>query len=74
MERNNVLIALKERVKEQQLLQSLPFPQVFLFITHLLGENPWRVLVPLSALLTILLHIFFGKVYDETILWLFSYL
>lgn len=67
-------MALRERARELQLLQGLPFPQFFLFITHLLGENPWRILLPLSALLTILLHIIFGKAYDEVVLWFFSYL
>ena len=72
MEKSNILNTLQERVQEQQLMQRVPFMRVFYFMSQLLGENPWRVIVPFAFLLTIYFQITFGKTFDETILNLFG--
>lgn len=73
MEKNSVIAALQERAREQQILQRLPFPHFFVLVTNLLGENPWRILIPIAVGLTLLFHALWGRAYDEAILWLFSY-
>lgn len=72
MEKNNILIKLEQRVKEQQIVQTVPFKNLFLFLSQLLGENPWRIIIPISLLITLFLQLVFGKVFDEIILTIFG--
>lgn len=72
MKQNNILDSLKQRAQEQQVVYKVPFPHFFLFLSKTLGENPWRVLIPIAFFLTIIFHLMFGNLYDERILWLFG--
>lgn len=72
MQQNNILTVLQERAKEQQIVSNVPFRNLFLFLSQLLGEKPWKIIIPFSFLLTLGLHIFFGKAFDEAILVLFG--
>jgi len=73
MKNPEFLQKLQERASEQEiLLKGIPFPKLFLFLGAWLGDHPWRILIPISFVLTILFHNFFGARYDELILKLFG--
>lgn len=73
MSENNFIHTLQQRASEQKLVVlNVPFPQIFLFISARLGESPWKILIPTAILLTFLLRIIKGVVFDEAILWLFG--
>lgn len=73
MKKDKFLEELLKRAEEQQMvLHDIPFPGLFLFVSKRLGEYPWKIFIPLSVGLAILLHLFAGKIFDERILWLFG--
>ena len=73
MKKDNFLQELQKRADEQHtVLHDVPLPGVFLFVSKRFGENPWKLLIPLSVVLTIFLHLTIGKEFDEKILWLFG--
>jgi len=60
---------LKERAREQELLiKSMPMHRVFSSVSVWLGNHPWRILVPVAIILTLVFHLAFGKSYDDFIL------
>ena len=73
MKKDKLLQELIARAQEQQIvLHDVPFPEFFLFISRKLGEHPWKIFVPLGVLLSIVLHALWGKLFDETVLWIFG--
>lgn len=72
MKQSNILQTLKERAKEQQLLQHIPYAPLFFFISENLGENPWKIIFIFSFSITIIFHFLLGRGFDEWILWLFG--
>lgn len=64
---------LQERTKEQEkLIKDMPMPRVFSSVSIWLGNHPWRILVPIAIVLTLVFHLSFGKPYDEFILKIFG--
>jgi hypothetical protein len=64
---------LQERAKEQEkLIHDMPMHRVFYSVSFWLGNHPWRILIPLSIILTLVFHFTLGKGYDELILKLFG--
>ncbi len=64
---------LQERAREQEtLLKSMPMPKLFSSVSVWFGNHPWRILVPLAIILTLIFHFTIGKGYDEFILKLFG--
>lgn len=64
---------LQERAQEQKkILEAIPFPGIFQTVSIWLGVHPWRILVPLALILSIILHIVMGKIYDDIILKIFG--
>ncbi|HET9946864.1 MAG TPA: hypothetical protein VFQ63_02265 [Patescibacteria group bacterium] len=73
MQKNDFLTQLQKRASEQDMiLHGVFFPHVFVFISRYLGESPWRWLIPLSVILTIIFQMLWGWAFDEKILWLFG--
>jgi len=73
MKESDFILLLKTRAKEQEtLLKSLPFPKVFWFISQWLSDHPWRYLIPLAFLISILFRVILGISYTNYILRLFS--
>lgn len=73
MNEQEFLIQLEKRAREQELLiKKAPFHGVFFSLSMWLGENPWRVIIPIALLLTVVLRIVFGELYFNTILWIFG--
>jgi hypothetical protein len=64
---------LQERAKEQEkLIRDMPMHRVFYSVSFWFGNHPWRILVPLAIILTIIFQLSFGKHYDDFILKLFG--
>ena len=73
MNEREFIKALKERANEQErLIKSMPFPKVFASISFWFGNHPWRILIPLAFVLTLIFHGILGKRYDEFILKIFG--
>lgn len=64
---------LQERAKEQEtLIKSMPMPELFSSVSVWFGNHPWRILVPLAIILTLIFHFSLGIAYDEFVLKLFG--
>jgi hypothetical protein len=64
---------LQERAKEQEkMLKDMPMHKVFSSVSIALGNHPWRILIPLAIILTLVFHFTLGKPYDEFILKIFG--
>ncbi len=73
MNESDFLQKLQKRAHEQeQLMQRVPFPDFFSWIASALGESPYRILIPLAFLLSLILQFVFGKSYDDSILKIFG--
>ena len=73
MNEREFLQTLQERAREQEkTLRRVPFPNVFTFIVNWLSYHPWRFLIPLALLISILLRILLGHIYTNAVLWVFS--
>lgn len=73
MNEREFIKALEERAKEQEkLIRGMILPKVFTTISFWLGNHPWRILIPLSIIITLILNGIFGKRYDEFILKIFG--
>jgi len=72
MDEHKFLLLLQERAREQEkAMKAVPFPKVFLFIITWLSHHPWRYLIPLAFLISLLLRWIFGSAYTDGILLLF---
>ena len=71
---NNFQLELKQRLEENRKLYREPSVfgaldnPVVRFVASYLGVNPWKVLVPVAFLLSLLLRIVFGRGFSEYIL------
>ncbi|MDO8621453.1 MAG: hypothetical protein Q7R31_04220 [Candidatus Levybacteria bacterium] len=73
MNEHEFLKTLEERAQEQEkILRSMFLPKVFLSVSSWLGNHPWRILIPLSIIFTLILHFILGKNYSEFILKIFG--
>ena len=73
MNERDFLIELRQRVNEQHhLMHNMPFPHVFTLIAEWLGNHPWRLLIPLAFLLTLLFYGLLGHRYVDFILKIFG--
>jgi hypothetical protein len=73
MNERNFLNKLEERAKEQEkLIKGMVLPKVFMSVCFWLGNHPWRILIPLAIVITLILHGILGNRYDEFILKIFG--
>ena len=73
MNEREFLLTLQKRAKEQEKLMSdTVFPRVFKAVSFWFGNHPWRILIPLAFIFSLLLHGFAGKPYDNLILRIFG--
>ncbi len=69
MNEREFILKLQERAREQeQAIAKIPF---FSFVVKWLSVHPWRYLIPLAFILTLLLRFIFGSAYTDNILYLF---
>lgn len=63
---------LQKRAKEQKhALNAMPLPQFYLTVIGWLGNHPWRFLIPLAFVISLLLRFLFGVSYTDFVLWIF---
>jgi hypothetical protein len=73
MNEHEFIKTLEKRAKEQEkIIKGMILPKMFTPISLWLGNHPWRILIPIAFMFTILLHSLFGKTYDEFILKIFG--
>lgn len=73
MDQREFLLKLQKRVHEQEMImQGMVFPRVFTVVSIWLGDHPWRILIPLAFLVTLVFHFSFGKMYDDVIMRVFG--
>lgn len=64
---------LEERAKEQEkIIKGMFLPKLFTSVSFWFGNHPWRILIPLAFMLTLIFHSMLGKRYDEFILKIFG--
>ena len=67
------LRVLKQRAAEQEkIVKSMPLPAIFSPISIWFGNHPWRIIVPISFLISIILHYVMGDSYDSLVLAIFG--
>lgn len=73
MKEYEFLLELEKRAEEQKKFVEKFSKSNFIFSLSLwLGEHPWRIILPLSIIFTIIFHFFLGEKYFEGILWIFG--
>ena len=73
MNERDFLKLLEERAQEQEkLIKQMPFQSLFTTTSLWLGEHPWRLLIPLAFILTVILRLIFGFPYYTFILKIFG--
>jgi hypothetical protein len=73
MNERQFLKKLQERAREQEnIIKGMFLPKVFTSVSFWLGNHPWRILIPLAFILTLIFHHAFGRGYDEFVLKIFG--
>jgi len=73
MNEQQFLNKLSERAKEQEkVIKGMFLPRIFTSVNFWLGDHPWRILIPLAFILTLIFHYALGHRYDEFILKIFG--
>lgn len=73
MNEREFLRTIEKRAQEQEkIIKGMFLPKVFTSISSWLGSHPYRILIPISIILTLIFHAFLGKRYDEFILKIFG--
>jgi hypothetical protein len=73
MNEQQFLNRLQARAQEQEkIIKRMLFPKFFTSVSFWLGTHPWKILIPLAFVLTLILHGVIGVKYDEFILKIFG--
>ena len=73
MNEREFIRSLRERAKEREkIIRSMPLPKVFSSVSLWLGNHPWRVLIPIAFIITIVFRVIFGRSYFDLILMIFG--
>ena len=73
MNEHKFIETLEQRAKDQEkIIKGMILPQVFTSVSFWLGNHPWRILIPLAVILTLIFHGLLGRRYDELILKIFG--
>jgi hypothetical protein len=73
MNEQQFLKKLEERAREQErIIKGMFFPKLFTSVSFWLGNHPWRILIPLAFILTLIFHYSLGTRYDEFVLKIFG--
>jgi len=73
MNEHEFLHELEKRAKEQEaMLKGMPLQKAFVTTSLWFGQHPWRILIPLAFLLTLLFRFILGYRYYELILKIFG--
>ena len=73
MNEGEFLRTLEERAKEQEkIIKGMFLPQIFTLVSFWFGTHPWKFIIPMSIILTLIFHFTLGKAYDDFILKIFG--
>jgi len=73
MNEQQFLKKLQARAQEQEkVIKGMFLPNLFTSISFWFGDHPWRILIPLAFILTLIFHYSLGHRYDEFILKIFG--
>jgi len=73
MNEHEFIKTLEQRAKEQEkIIKGMILPGMFAGISSWLGEHPWKILIPIAFIFTLILRSLFEKTYDEFILKIFG--
>lgn len=70
-ERDFVQLLQKRAHEQKKALDAVPFPSVFAFVIEWLSDHPWRYLIPLAFLISLILRGIIGHEYTNFVLWIF---
>lgn len=72
MKERDFVQLLQQRAREQKkAMDSVPFPKFFSFALVWLSDHPWRFLIPLAFLISLVLRGIIGTGYTNFVLWIF---
>ena len=72
MNEREFIYLLQQRAREQErAMKQVPFPKIFAFVAQWLSVHPWRFLIPLAFLLSLLSREILGTHYTDFILRIF---
>ncbi|HEX8965561.1 MAG TPA: hypothetical protein VF820_03970 [Patescibacteria group bacterium] len=73
MKETDFIKQLEQRAKEQEtIMKGMIMPKMFMAVCFWFGNHPWRFLIPLAFLLSLIFHFSFGHGYDNLILRIFG--
>lgn len=70
-EREFVQLLQKRASEQKKELDAVPFPKLFGFVLVWLSDHPWRFLIPLAFIVSLILRGVIGQEYTNFILWIF---
>lgn len=74
MEEAEFISKLQERAKKQEeIVKNMPFAKVFSTVSIWLGHHPYRILIPLAFLITVLFRMIIGEKYIDYVLFVFRW-
>jgi hypothetical protein len=72
MKERDFVKLLQERAREQKkAMDAVPFPKFFAFTIVWFSDHPWRFLIPLAFVISIILRGIIGHAYTDFVLWIF---
>ena len=74
MDEREFILKLQERAQQQEkIVKDMPFSKVFSTVSLWLGHHPYRILVPLAFLITLILRGVMGSRFTDDVLLLFRW-
>jgi hypothetical protein len=72
MQERDFVQLLQERAREQKkAMDQVPFPKFYVFVIEWLSVHPWRYLIPLAFIISLILRGVCGHAYTDFVLGLF---
>ncbi len=72
MDESEFILKLQERARTQEkIVKDMPLSKVFSAVSLWLGRHPYRILVPLAFILTLLFRGVLGPKYTDFVLYIF---
>jgi len=72
MQERDFVQLLQNRAREQKkALDAVPYPKFFSFVLVWLSDHPWRFLIPLAFIISLILRGIIGNEYTNFVLWVF---
>jgi hypothetical protein len=72
MQERDFVQLLQERARAQKKeLEAVPFPKLFSFVLVWLSDHPWRFLIPLAFIISLVLRGVIGHEYTNFVLGIF---